>query len=261
MQVGHLGDREMAAVHWVRMIGGPRGREPEAGRSETSLEPTWWLVRGVLQPWLRTWFTWHIEGLENIPPRGRPALIASNHIAYLDPLAVGYILVRAGRIPRFLAKSELFESRKLGWVLRGTGMIEVRRGTTHAPAALDGALDALAGGEAVVVFPEGTITSDPDLRPSAGKTGIARIALRSGEPVIPVAVWGTANVLPKGYKGSWAPRQPICVRIGEPFRVDGDPGSPDDWRRVAGEVMERIAALVASIRPAVPDRRRPARAA
>lgn len=225
------------------------------------MELTYGLVKAVLKPWLDLWFDWHIEGLEHIPPRGQGALLAFNHIAYLDPLAVAYSLNEARRVPRFLAKSELFESRKIGWVLRGARQIEVRRGSAQAPQALGNAVKALHDGEAVVVFPEGTITKDPDLRPMQGKSGIARLSLQSGMPVIPAAVWGTANFLPKGYRGRHNPGQDILVRIGEPMHFSGDPGSTAEWKRISGAVMDRIGALLASIRPAVPDRRRPKRTA
>ena len=225
------------------------------------METAYTFAKVILKPWLWSWFDWHIEGLEHVPPPGEGALVAFNHIAYLDPLAAAYALDAARRIPRFLAKTELFESRKVGWLVRGAKQIEVRRGTAQAPQALDNAVDALHAGEAVVVFPEGTITTDPELRPSRAKTGIARVALLSGKPVIPAALWGTANFLPKGYKGSYRPGQDILVRFGRPLRFEGDPASPDDWKRISAEVMDEIAALLASIRPAVPDRRRPKRAA
>jgi 1-acyl-sn-glycerol-3-phosphate acyltransferase len=93
-----------------------------------------------------------------------------------------------------------------------------------------------------------------------GKTGVARLALGSRAPVIPCAVWGTANIWPKGYaKRWWPPKQDILVHIGEPMDVSGDPDSPEDWQRVSDEVMEQIGVLVAGLRPIVPDRRRPAR--
>jgi len=128
--------------------------------------------------------------------------------------------------------------------------------------ALDQAIEALRQGEVIVIFPEGTITNDPDLNPMAAKTGLARLALATGAPVIPAAVWGTANVWPKGFaKRWWPPKQDICVRVGEALSVQGDPDSPEDWQRVSAEVMDEVRRLVASLRPAVPDRRRAKRAA
>ena len=224
------------------------------------MEATYGLARAILKPWLASWFRWNIEGIENIPRSG-PALVAFNHIAYLDPLAAAYVIDRAKRIPRFLAKHELFEDKRIAWVLKGAKQIPVRRGTQDAPMALDSALAAVERGEIIVIFPEGTITKDPELHPMEGKTGISRLAIQSGAPVIPAAVWGTANIWPKGYAKRWRPRQDIAVRVGKPVEFKGRGDSPEDWRRVAAEIMDEISLLVASIRPAVPDRRRPKKAA
>lgn len=241
---------------WLRMIGAAR----KAGTGGT-VETTYVFAKGILKPFLHTWFRWNIEGIENIPRKGG-ALLAFNHISYLDPLATAYTVDKAKRVPRFLAKSELFQDKRIAWVLRGAKQIEVTRGTATAPMALDHAYAALNKGEIVVVFPEGTISEDPDLKPLPPKTGAARLALGSNAPLIPCAVWGTQNIWPKGYaKNWWPPRQDILVRVGEPMRVDGDVDSTDDWRRVSDELMAEIERLAASLRPAVPDRRRPKRTA
>ena len=219
------------------------------------------LAKAIVKPWMGGWLRWHVEGLENIPSEG-PALLAVNHISFLDPFAAAYVVDLAKRRPRFLAKAELFEDKRIAWIIRGAKQIPVHRGTPDAPMALDQAIEALRQGEVIVIFPEGTITNDPDLNPMAAKTGVARLALATGAPVIPAALWGTANVWPKGFaKRWWPPKQDICVRIGDPLSVHGDPGSPEDWQRVSGEVMDEIRRLVASLRPAVPDRRRAKKAA
>lgn len=224
------------------------------------MEPTYRLAHTILKPWLSTWFKWTLEGVENIPRSG-PALVAFNHIAYLDPLAAAYVVDKAKRIPRFLAKQELFDDKKIGWILKGAKQIPVKRGTAAAPMALDAAFRALDDGEIIVIFPEGTITRDPDLHPMEGKTGISRLAVQSGVPVIPAALWGTANIWPKGYAKRWRPGQDICARVGDPMSFAGRSDVPDDWHRVASEIMDQISLLLASIRPAVPDRRRPKKAA
>lgn len=225
------------------------------------MEPAYQLAKAIIKPPMKLWFRWNVEGLQNIPKDG-PAIIAFNHIAFLDPFAAAYIVDSRGRKVRFLGKSELFQDKRIGWILRGAGQIEVRRGTREAPMALDHAVEALRKGEIIVIFPEGTITMDPDLQPMRPKTGAARLALESGVPVIPAALWGTANVWGKGYRKKWwPPRQDLCVRIGEPMQVSGDPGSPADWERVGQEVMDQIAVLLAGLRPIVPDRRRPKKAA
>ena len=220
------------------------------------MESTYWIAKGILKPSLKLWFRWHIEGLEKIPKQG-PAILAVNHIAYLDPFAAAYVVDSAKRRPRFLAKSELFQDKRIAWILRGAKQIEVRRGTEAAPMALDKAFEALKDGEVVVIFPEGTITTNQDLSPMEARTGIARLALGSGVPVIPVGVWGTANIWGKGYAKRWWPRQDLCVRLGDPIQPSGSIDDPGTWKAAGAEVMEEIARLVASLRPVIPDRRRP----
>ena len=225
------------------------------------MEPTYLVAKAILKPWLATWFRWTIEGLERVPRRG-PAILAFNHISFMDPFAAAYVVDRAGRRPRFLAKSELFQDRRIAWILKGAKQIEVKRGTSDAPGALDHAVASLEAGEIVVVFPEGTLTNDPDLHPMQAKTGTARLALRTGAPVIPCALWGTANIWPKDYAKHWfPPRQDILARVGEPLEVSGDPGSREAWDDISTRLMERISVLLAGLRPVVPDRRRPKRAA
>jgi 1-acyl-sn-glycerol-3-phosphate acyltransferase len=225
-------------------------------RKKFDNEIVYGLAYTAVIPWAHLWFRWHIEGLENIPKEG-PAIVAFNHIAYLDPLCIGYIVDKAGRRPRFLAKAELFQDKRIAWVLRGAGQIEVKRGTRSAPVALDQALEALEMGEVVVIFPEGTVTTDPDLHAGPVKTGISRLALKSGVPVVPCAIWGTANIWPKGYAHNWRPRQDVVVRIGTPMNLTGDFSSSDDWQRAGRMIMDEISVLVAGLRPLVPDRRRP----
>lgn len=226
----------------------------------SGLEPTYWFAKAILKPFLGTWFRWHIEGLENIPSQG-PAIIAFNHIAYLDPLVAAYVIDKSGRRPRFLAKSDLFDDKRIAWILKGAGQIEVRRGTRQAPMALDRAFDALGRDQVIVIFPEGTITDDPDLAPMGAKSGAARLALGAGVPVIPAALWGSANVWGKGYSKNWRPAQQMCARIGTPIELAGDPSSPEAWREGGRRIMEEISVLVASLRPVVADKRRPKRRA
>jgi 1-acyl-sn-glycerol-3-phosphate acyltransferase len=227
---------------------------PPEGRQYV-FEPVYSLAYAIVIPWLSIWFRWHIEGLQNIPKTG-PAILASNHISYLDPFALAYASVRAGRRPRFLAKSELFQDKRIAWVLRGCGQIEVKRGSRDARAALAAALEALGRGELVLIFPEGTVTTDPELGMMTPKSGVSRLALDSGAPVIPCGIWGTANVWPKGHAHDWRPRQEIVMNIGEPMIFEGNAAVPVDWTRAGATLMDRIGALVAPLRPLVDDRRR-----
>lgn len=219
------------------------------------MEPTYWFAKAILKPWLALWFRWHVEGTERVPLEG-PVILAFNHIAYLDPLVAAYVIDRMGRRPRFLAKHELFEDRRIGWILRGAKQIPVRRGTPRAPMALDDAEAALRDGQALVIFPEGTITADPDLNPSPPKSGLARLAITTGAPVVPVALWGTANVWTKGYAKNWRAGQDICVSFGRPLDLRGLEDDRSGWAEGGRRVMDEISLLLAGLRPAVPDRRR-----
>jgi 1-acyl-sn-glycerol-3-phosphate acyltransferase len=212
------------------------------------------LVEVVLRPAIGFWFSWHLEGMELVPPEG-PVLVAGNHISHFDPLAHGYLLSRAGRRPRYLAKSELWKNGFLRRVLNGTHQIPVDRGSGKS-APVDAALAGLSRGEAVVIYPEATTTRNPDRTPMQGKTGIARIALRSGLPVMPLAVWGTHHVIQKGETGLTFHR-PIWVRAGRSMDFSEYAGRGEDsavLRKVTDEVMDELTRLVRDMRKDYPPR-------
>lgn len=217
-------------------------------------EPGYAVARSVLVPWIASWFRWHFEGTQHIPPRG-PALVASNHLSYFDPLAVAYAIHRNGRRPRFLAKSGLFKVPLVGWVLRTARQIPVERGTRSAPQSLEAAEKALAGGEVLVVFPEGTTTTTPDLAPLKPKTGIARLALKTGLPVLPVATWGGQWFWTKHLGVKPAPGKDVWVRFGPPLEFKEYAGREEDrtaWQEVSEKIMEEIAVLLAGLKVAKP---------
>jgi 1-acyl-sn-glycerol-3-phosphate acyltransferase len=191
---------------------------------------------------------WRMEGVERIPRQGA-VLLASNHISYFDPLAIGNVANLAGRRVRFLAKAELFESRFMSSGLRRMGQIPIERGRGDT-GALDRASAALRAGECVHVFPEGTISNDFD--PMAGKTGLARLAKAAGVEVVPVGLWGTHRVIPPGDQAPRRFRTPITVVVGEAVRVGAD-ANP---REATDRIMAAICGVVAEARrlyPAPPD--------
>ena len=204
----------------------------------------------VLPP-LRFWFRLHHEHLDRIPSSG-PAIVACNHISYLDPLTNGEAVERAGRRPRFLAKRELFRIPLVGTVLRGARQIPVARGT-HDTSSLDRAVAALERGEVVVVYPEGTVTNREDGLPMEGKTGVVRLALRTGLPIIPMASWGSQAVWQKSGKGSLRFGRPIMTLVGEEISIASAEGSPP-LRELAADVMEAITKLVLDLRERYPQR-------
>ena len=170
-------------------------------------------------PFLRAWFGWRFEHLDRIPASG-PALIACNHASYLDPLVNAYAVVRAGRRPRFLAKDDLFRAFGIGWAARGTRQIPVARGTGDQ-GPLRNAEAALRANQAVLIYPEGTVTHRADGLPMQGKTGAVRLALAAGVPIIPMVSWGSAPVWQKSGPGSLRPRRPVWVSVGEPLDLIG----------------------------------------
>ena len=217
-------------------------------------EPVYALGEHTVAYVMRGYFRWHLAGLEHIPPDG-PVIVASNHLSYLDGLAVAYGVHRAGRRPRFLTKSGLFKVPVIGPALRGLGMIPVDRGTRAAPASLDNAKAALERGEVVVVFPEGTTSTAPDLALGRPKTGTARLALASGMEIVPCATWGGQWVWTKHLGVHPRPLQDVWVCFGEPISVKEYLGREDDreaWREVSGRVMDEIAALLAVPKAAKP---------
>jgi 1-acyl-sn-glycerol-3-phosphate acyltransferase len=205
-------------------------------------------------PLLRVWFRWRFEGLEQIPASG-PALIACNHASYLDPLANAYAVVRARRRPRFLAKRELFSAPGIAWAMRGTRQIPVARGTGIESTSLRHAEDALARGEVVLVYPEGTVTTRADGLPMEGKTGTVRLALATGVPIIPMVSWGSTPVWQKSGRGSLRPGRPVWVRVGPPIDVAaGGIGleDHDGVRRLTARVMETLTEEVETLRARYP---------
>jgi 1-acyl-sn-glycerol-3-phosphate acyltransferase len=207
----------------------------------------------VVVPPLRLWFRLHHEGLERIPRAG-PAIVACNHVSYLDPLTNGEAVDRAGRRPRFLAKKELFEIPIVGTALRGAGQIPVARGTRDT-SSLARAEAALRAGEVVVIYPEGTVTKREDGLPMEGKTGVARLALATGVPVVPMASWGSRAVWQKKGKGSLRPGRPIWTKLGEPLDLGTEDEVGQERARAAtAEVMAAITTLAVDLRDRYPAR-------
>lgn len=187
--------------------------------SRTSNRGLFRVLAGVVKPayGLAARLRW--TGEENLPAEGG-FVVVPNHLTELDPLTVAITLYDNGIMPRFLAKEPLFRAPVLGAALRATGQVPVLRGTPDAAAALTAARAELDSGGAVVVYPEGTLTRDPDQWPMTGHTGAARLALDAGVPVVPLAHWGDQAVLGRDRSGrrslSLFPRRDVQVRIGPP---------------------------------------------
>ena len=184
-------------------------------------------------------------------------VVATNHISHVDPFVVGHYLYNERRPARFLAKASLFSTFFVGRVLRGADQIAVHRETRDASVALRDAVAAVRSGECVVVYPEGTLTRDPDLWPMVGKTGAARIAFASGCPVVPLAMWGPqAMLMPYSRRPRLIPRATMQIRVGAPVGLadllpaGADPTAVtgDVLRLATDRIMDAITALVSDLR-------------
>ncbi len=182
--------------------------------------------------------SWQIRtfGTENIPTSG-PVVLASNHVGYLDFVFVGYAARERGRLVRFMAKKEVFDHPVSGPLMRGMKHIPVDR-FARASEAVDLAIDYLKRGEAVGMFPEGTISRS--FVPRAGKTGAARMAMESGATLLPCATWGTQRILTKDRPKNFQRKVALDVYVGEPIDYDRD-GDPAE---VTARLMDAIGALV-----------------
>lgn len=217
------------------------------------------IIANIIRPVLfavtrRAW-----SGTEHLP-RDHGFIAAANHMSYVDPLTTAHYLYDNGFAPRILAKAPLFKVFFVGSVLRASGQIPVYRNTSRAGESLDAALDALRDGECVAVFPEGTLTRDPDLWPMVGKTGVARLALQSRAPVIPIAQWGADALMPRyGKLPRPFPRKLQTVVAGPPVDLDDLYGKPLDalvLREATERVMGAITALLAEVRGEQPPAHR-----
>lgn len=194
--------------------------------------------------------TW--RGLHNVPQTGG-VLVVVNHLSYSDPFIDARFLRETGRLPRFMAKESILKLPVAGRILASAGQIPVKRQTAGAAAAFSVAVAEVQAGECVVIYPEGTLTRDPGLWPMRGKTGAARIALATGCPVIPVAKWGTQDLLPQYSKRPRLLRRtPVTVVAGEPVNLPVlEPGQPIDADVLAlatNRIIDALTDLVAQIR-------------
>jgi 1-acyl-sn-glycerol-3-phosphate acyltransferase len=205
---------------------------------------TWWTCWKVIIGALwRVPFRLQIVGSERIPRTGG-ALMAANHVSALDGVLFALATAeRAGRMTRFLVAAEFFRRPVIGWALRRFRHIPVRRGERDA-AALDDALAVITGGALAGIFPEGTVNPDPETL-QRGRSGVARLALSTGAPVVPTGIWGTQTRWPKAGLNFRRPlRTTNVIAYGEPIPAVGDPGSANDVQAFTELVMTRIAKQV-----------------
>ncbi|GLZ40967.1 lysophospholipid acyltransferase family protein [Actinokineospora sp. NBRC 105648] len=191
-------------------------------------------------------------------PKDRGVLLASNHLSFADPVTVTAFTLAAGRIPRYLAKASLWRTPVVGKVLKGGGHIPVERNTAQARDAYLGAVRAVQKGECVMFFPEAGFSDDGDHWPSRRvKNGVARVALETGAPVIPVVNWGTHLLLPATAKfPRLLPRKTVDIVAGEPVDLSDLAGTDRaSIEEATKRIMHAVTELLATLRGEEPPAR------
>ncbi|MDA2962667.1 MAG: lysophospholipid acyltransferase family protein [Actinomycetota bacterium] len=191
------------------------------------------------------------RGGEKIPKTGR-AIVASNHLSYLDVLFLTHFLFRNGRAPRYIGKEAVFKVPIIGAIVLAAGQIPVAREGKDAAKALEHAIKVLQAGHLLGVYPEGTLTRDPDGWPMVAKTGLARLAIITQTPVIPVAQWGSQIVMPTYEKKiKFFPRTKINILVGAPLDLSpwyGKESDADALIEVTAIIMRAITDLLEQLR-------------
>jgi 1-acyl-sn-glycerol-3-phosphate acyltransferase len=212
----------------------------------------WWrLGVVVLGAAARVSFRIRVHGIERVPAAG-PVVVASNHVSVLDGIALALVIgQRRRRMTRFLTAAEFFRKPLYAWALRLYRQIPIRRGEGDE-GALDAAVRTVREGALAGIFPEGKVNPSPEGALQRGRTGVARVALATGAPVVPVGIWGTQHRWPRsGLRWERPFRTTIALEFGPPVMGWGDPDSPQDAQRVTELVMERIEEGVDRARAAV----------
>jgi 1-acyl-sn-glycerol-3-phosphate acyltransferase len=208
-----------------------------------NLNPAYRFAAGVVRPVVRRVTRQDWSGHEYFPAEGG-FILCVNHISYADVFGFAHFVFDSGREPYLLGKESVFRIPVAGRILAKAGMIPVYRETGQAADAFRAAVEAVREGKAVAIYPEGTLTRDPDLWPMAGKTGAARVALETRCPVIPVAQWGAHEILGRYEKKvRLFPRKTMRLRAGAPIELGDlydEPMSAPVLREATARIMAGI---------------------
>jgi len=210
----------------------------------------------ILRPGIRMMMRLDWHGQEHIPADG-PVILAANHLSYMDIFAVSLFADSARRYPVFLAKSTLFTIPVVGPLIARLGQLPVYRGQADAGLVLKQAAELAARNNACVIFyPEATVTRDPEKWPMVAKTGVARLALESDIPVVPIAHWGAQRILPYGtLVPKLLPRKTVQIVAGPPVDLSeftGQPLSNQVLRAATDKIMTDVAGLLGGLRGMTP---------
>jgi 1-acyl-sn-glycerol-3-phosphate acyltransferase len=204
-------------------------------------------LRSIMEPITRK--DWH--GAEHLPATDG-FIAVSNHVTYADPLTLSHFLYLNGHPPRFLAKAELFTAPVIGRLIRTLDQVPVYRGSVRAKDAVETGVEVLRRGDMISLFPEGTLTRDPDMWPMVARTGAARMALSTGVPIIPVAQWGAHRILGRYSKLPRPfPPKKVTVVAGPPIYLDDLRAKPLDnevLRAATTRIMDTLTSMLEEIR-------------
>lgn len=191
------------------------------------------------------------SGAEHLPT-DRGFIAVSNHVTYADPFTLAHFLYDHGFAPHFLAKASLFDIPVAGRALSGLDQVPVHRGSARARDAVDAAVKLLGRGDSIAVFPEGTLTRDPDMWPMLARTGAARMALEHDVPVVPIAQWGAQDLLaPYGKRPDLFPRKTVTVQAGPAVDLEEFRGRDldiDVLRSATDRIMDTLTSMLEDIR-------------
>lgn len=223
-----------------------RGVIAPSGKPTPGKTPVYRFAAGILKPFLHAVGNYKWSGVENIPQQGG-IIVAANHASNIDPLTLAHYLYNANRPARILGKDSLFRVPVLKTILTSLDMIPVYRGTARAAESVQIADQRLKEGYCIAVFPEGTLTKDPLGWPMKGRTGVARMALESKVPVIPVGQWGQLSMWAQDKKlPTVFPRQTVSVQAGKPVDLS-DLYNKEITSEVLREATDRIMRAITQI--------------
>ena len=226
--------------------------KPKSQVSKSEKTPIFRVLAAIALPFMYTIARYKIVDGQKLPREGA-FVLAPNHFSEIDPVVIGVIMWKLDRMPRFLAKASVFKIPIVKNLLKASGQIPVERATTaRGNAPLKAATTLAENGLAVVIYPEGSLTRDPELWPMRGKTGAVRMALEAKVPLIPIAHWGTQHVMPRyARKISMFPRKTITVKLGDPVdlaRFEGLPMTSSVLNEATEVLMDAITALLEDLR-------------
>ena len=218
-------------------------RRPPRRQTRRPVPPALRLCVAVVYPVASLVFRLRYRNGDRIPPTGGVLLVA-NHVSVLDPLACARLVWDNGRVPHFLAKDTVFRGLA-GTILRAAGQIPVSRGSSAASSSVHAAKAALDAGDVVVIYPEGSVTRDPDWWPMQARSGVARLALTTDAMVLPVAQWGPQRVHDYHSKQlHLRPRTPAEYLVGEPVDLTEQRARVRAGAPLTGELLREVTDLL-----------------